>query len=46
MELSSFLGTDGALLLLCGLGLIATGVAIIRDLPVQRRAQAPVRADR
>ena len=46
MELSSFLGSDGALLLLCGLGLIATGLAIVRDLPVQRRAEEPVRADR
>jgi len=37
MELTSFLDSDAALLLLSGLGLVATGLAIIRDIPVQRR---------
>lgn len=43
MELNSFLGSDAALLLFSGLGLIATGLAIVRDIPVQRRvAEQPV----
>ena len=47
MELSSFLGSDGALLLFSGLGLIATGLAIVRDIPVQKRiAEEPVRLKR
>ena len=37
MELNSFLGSDAALLLFTGLGLVATGLAIVRDIPVQRR---------
>jgi hypothetical protein len=37
MELNSFLGSDVALLLFSGLGLVATGLAIVRDIPVQRR---------
>jgi len=47
MELSSFLGGDGALLLFSALGLIATGLAIMRDIPEQRRiAEEPVRLKR
>ncbi len=47
MELSSFLGSDTALLVLSGLGLIATGLAIARDIPVQRQvAEEPVRLKR
>lgn len=43
VELNSFLGSDAALLLFSGLGLIATGLAIVRDIPVQRRvAEQPV----
>jgi hypothetical protein len=37
MELTSFLASDAALLLFSGLGLVATGLAIVRDIPVQRR---------
>jgi hypothetical protein len=37
MELTSFLGSDAALLLFSGLGLVATGLAIARDIPVQQR---------
>jgi hypothetical protein len=37
MEFTSFLGSDAALLLFSGLGLVATGLAIVRDIPVQRR---------
>jgi hypothetical protein len=37
MELNSFLASDAALLLFSGLGLVATGLAIVRDIPVQRR---------
>jgi len=45
MELSSFLGGDAALLLVSGLGLVATGLAIARDIPVQRRfSERPVPA--
>jgi hypothetical protein len=47
MELSSFLGSDAALLLFSGLGLVATGLAIMRDIPVQRQVtEEPVRLDR
>jgi len=47
MELSTFLGSDAALLLLSGLGLIATSLAIVRDIPVQRRvAEQPVTFER
>jgi hypothetical protein len=46
MELSKFLASDAALLVFSGFGLIATGLAIVRDIPVQRRAaEQPVRAD-
>jgi hypothetical protein len=45
MELNSFLGGDAALLLFSGLGLVATGIAIVRDIPVQRRiAERPMLA--
>ena len=37
MELSSFLASDAALIVFSGLGLVATGLAIVRDIPVQRR---------
>lgn len=37
MELGTFLASDAALLLFSGLGLVGTGVAIVRDIPVQRR---------
>ena len=47
MELSSFFGSDAALLLFSGLGLIATGLAIARDIPQQKRvAEEPVRLKR
>ena len=47
MELSSFLGSDAALLVLSGLGLLATGLAIARDIPEQQRvAEQPVRIER
>ncbi len=46
MELNSFLGSDAALLLFSGLGLVATGLAIVRDIPVQRRVvEQPVSVD-
>ena len=46
MELSTFLASDAALLVLSGLGLVATGLAIVRDIPVQRRVvDQPVAAD-
>jgi len=41
MELNSFLGSEGALLLFSGLGLVATGLAIIREIPVQRGVIEP-----
>ena len=45
MELSTFLAGDAALLVFSGLGLVATGLAIVRDIPVQRRiVERPVRA--
>lgn len=37
MELGSFLSSDTALLLLSALGLVGTGIAILRDIPDQRR---------
>lgn len=37
MELSSFLGSDAALLVFSGLGLVGTALAIVRDIPVRRR---------
>ena len=37
MELNAFLASDGALLLFSGFGLVATGLAIVRDIPVQRQ---------
>jgi hypothetical protein len=37
VEFNSFLGSDAALLLVSGLGLVATGLAIVRDIPVRRR---------
>lgn len=37
MELGTFLVSDAALLVFSGLGLVATGLAIVRDIPVQRR---------
>jgi hypothetical protein len=48
VELSSFLGSDAALLLFSGLGLVATGLAIMRDIPAQRQivSEEPVRFDR
>jgi len=46
MEFSTFLATDAALLLFSGLGLVATGLFIVRDIPVQRRVvEQPVVAD-
>lgn len=46
MELSMFLSSDAALLVFSGLGLVATGLAIVRDIPVQRRfVEQPVPAD-
>ncbi|HEX9494551.1 MAG TPA: hypothetical protein VGA38_02190 [Candidatus Limnocylindria bacterium] len=46
MELSSFLASDTALLFVCGLGLVATGLAIVRDIPAQRRlAEEPVKIE-
>jgi hypothetical protein len=47
MELSSFFASDAALLLFSGLGLIATGLAIARDIPVQKQmTEEPVRLKR
>ncbi len=47
MELSSFFGSDAALLLFSGLGLIATGLAIARDIPMQKQvAEEPARLKR
>ncbi len=37
MELSTFLTSDASLLVFSGLGLVATGLAIVRDIPVQQR---------
>lgn len=46
MELNSFLGSDAALLLVSGLGLVATGLAIMRDIPVQQRVvEQPIRVE-
>ena len=45
MELGTFLAGDAALLVFSGVGLVATGLAIMRDIPVQQRtAERPVRA--
>jgi hypothetical protein len=41
MELNSFFASDAALLVFTGLGLVATGLAIVRDIPVQRRVVEP-----
>ena len=41
MELNSLVGSDAALLLFSGLGLVATGLAIMRDIPVQKRTVEP-----
>jgi hypothetical protein len=47
MEVSTFLASDAALLVFSGLGLVATGLAIVRDIPVQRRVvEEPVTIDR
>ncbi len=47
MELSTFLTSDAALLVFSGLGLIATGLAIVRDIPVQQRVdERPMTAAR
>ncbi|MHB8630320.1 MAG: hypothetical protein ACYC9W_00125 [Candidatus Limnocylindria bacterium] len=47
MELSSFLGSDAALLLFSALGLVATGLAIVRDIPARRQiAEDPVSVER
>lgn len=46
MELNLFLGSDGALLLFSSLGLVATALAIARDIPVQRRIVEPLIAVR
>ena len=44
MELGTFLAGDAALLVFSGLGLVATGLAIVRDIPAQRRiVEQPVR---
>lgn len=44
MELGSFLSSDAALLVFSGIGLVATGFAIVRDIPVQRQlSEQPVR---
>jgi hypothetical protein len=46
MELS-ILVSDTALLLFTGIGLIATGLAIMRDIPIQRRmSEQPIPIDR
>ncbi|HEV2010209.1 MAG TPA: hypothetical protein VGS17_04190 [Candidatus Limnocylindria bacterium] len=46
MGLNSFLGSDAALLLFSGLGLVATGLAIMRDIPVQKRVvEQPIRVE-
>jgi len=47
MELSSFFGSDAALLVFSGLGLLATGLAILRDIPTQQRVvEQPVQIRR
>ncbi|HVR88662.1 MAG TPA: hypothetical protein VHG53_03855 [Candidatus Limnocylindria bacterium] len=51
MEFSSFLASDAALLLFSAGGLAATALAIVRDIPVQRRVtrttvRTTVRLDR
>ena len=42
MELNSFLGSDGALLLFSSFGLVGTALAILRDIPAQRRILEPL----
>ena len=37
MELATFLASDAALVVFSTLGLVATGLAIVRDIPVQQR---------
>ena len=37
MELGAFLASDAALVVFSTLGLVATGLAIVRDIPVQQR---------
>ena len=37
MELGTFLASDAALVVFSTFGLVATGLAIVRDIPVQRR---------
>jgi hypothetical protein len=37
MELATFLASDAALVVLSALGLVATGLAIVRDIPAQQR---------
>lgn len=44
MELSALLASDAALVIYSTLGLAATGLAIARDIPVQRRV-AELRSD-
>ena len=47
MELNGFLGSDFALVLFSGFGLVATGLAIVRDIPMQRAvAEQPVPSKR
>ena len=47
MELSSFFGSDAALLVFSGLGLLATGLAILSDIPTQQQVvEQPVRVRR
>ena len=46
MELSAFLASDAALAVFSTLGLVATGLAIVRDIPAQQRVVGqPVGAD-
>ena len=45
MELGTFLASDAALVVFSTLGLVATGLAIVRDIPVQQRVgEQPVRS--
>ena len=45
MELGTFLASDAALVVFSTVGLVATGLAIVRDIPVQRRVgEQPVRS--
>ena len=46
MELGTFLASDAALVVFSTLGLVATGLAIVRDIPVQQRvAERPAGAE-